>query len=495
MLTPNALQSVLFVMLALVLAGLAFAGFWSLYRLRGEMAEREREHLVVFGRLQQAFNRQLSEVTQAQQKDLHLMQQRLLVRLARIYQATEKRFGEMQHHLTEDAGRLRVDLVARFDSLRGAVSEALAEGSLGQQQKLAEFREGVVAGIHQSREALERCQREGLQSQQEALAKGMVDVRAQVGDALSRYSNELGKRVEALTRTTETQLREISNQVDRRLSEGFDKTTQTFTQVLNHLSRIDEAQKRITELSSNVVSLQEVLADKRSRGAFGEVQLSALVRNLLPECSFSLQHGLSNGTRVDCILFLPEPTGDIAVDAKFPLESYRRMTDLDAADVDRERAVVAFRRDIQKHINDIADKYIIRGQTADGAMMFIPAEAVFAEIHGRFPELVEAAYRRRVWLVSPTTMMAVLTTARAVLKDAATREQVDIIQQHLHSLSKDFGLFQERMERLAKHIRQAHKDVDEVNTSARRISGRFEKIEQVELDAMPENSLPVFKQG
>jgi len=239
-----------------------------------------------------------------------------------------------------------------------------------------------------------------------------------------------------------------------------------------------------------VVSLQEVLSDKRSRGAFGEVQLSALVGNLMPENSYALQHGLINNKRVDCMLFLPDPTGNIAIDSKFPLESYQKMMDNDAAELDRARATSQFRQDIKKHISDIAEKYIIPEETADGAMMFIPAESVFAEIHGHFPELVEEANRQRVWIVSPTTMMAVLTTARAVLKDADTREQVHVIQEHLNFLSKDFGRFQTRMDKLATHIRQAHQDVDEVNISAQKISKRFVQIEKVELDEVEEAVQP-----
>ncbi|MCP4126729.1 MAG: DNA recombination protein RmuC, partial [Gammaproteobacteria bacterium] len=155
---------------------------------------------------------------------------------------------------------------------------------------------------------------------------------------------------------------------------------------------------------------------------------------------------------------------------------------------ERERASSQFRQDIRKHINDIAGKYIIADETSDGAVMFIPSEPIFAEIHGHYPDLVEEAHRQRVWLVSPTTMMAILTTARAVLKDAATREQVHVIQLHLNSLSQDFGRFQERMERLSKHINMAQKDVDEVNVSARKISSRFGQIEQVELDQLSEQS-------
>lgn len=252
--------------------------------------------------------------------------------------------------------------------------------------------------------------------------------------------------------------------------------------MVERLAKIDEAQKKITELSSNVVSLQEVLSDKRSRGAFGEIQMASLVRNMMPENSFALQHSLTNGTRVDCMLFLPEPTGDLAIDSKFPLDSYQRMMDHEASDADRLTAERQFKQDIKKHIKDISEKYIIPGETSDSAMMFIPAEAVFAEIHAHQPELVEESHRQRVWMVSPSTLMAVLTTVRAVLKDAATRKQVHLIQEHLVGLSKDFERFRKRMDNLSTHIRMANDDVKEVNTSAKKISSRFQKIEKVELD-------------
>jgi DNA recombination protein RmuC len=186
--------------------------------------------------------------------------------------------------------------------------------------------------------------------------------------------------------------------------------------------------------------------------------------------------------RADCVLFLPEPTGTICIDSKFPLEGYQRMTDTTLGDADRKSAEQQFRQDIKKHIKDIASKYIIPGTTSDGAVMFIPAEAVFAEIHGHYPDLVEEAQRARVWLASPTTMMAVLTTSRAVLKDAATRQQVHIIQEHLVMLSQDFGRFQDRMDKLAVHIDQANRDVIDVNKSAKKITSRFSKIEKVELE-------------
>lgn len=317
---------------------------------------------------------------------------------------------------------------------------------------------------------------------QDTLQQGMHETRQNVKEALNDYSLEMGKRVEQLTQTTDTRLKEINNQVEKRLAAGFEKTTETFGDVIKRLALIDAAQKKITELSTNVVSLQEILSDKRSRGTFGEVQLSSLIRNVIPEQHFSFQHTLSNGKRGDCILLLPEPTGNVVIDAKFPLENFRIIMDTSISDSERKAAEQQFRVDIKHHIQTIAEKYIIPGETADGAVMFIPAEAVFAEIHARYPELVEIAHRAKVWMVSPTTMMAILTTARAVLKDAATKEQVHIIQKLLQTLSVDFDRFQKRMDNLARHISLANTDIAEVHTSAKKITQRFEQIEKVELD-------------
>jgi DNA recombination protein RmuC len=335
-------------------------------------------------------------------------------------------------------------------------------------------------------------QSQSREAQLKSLAEMQARLEQRFGDMQQGIEKRLGEMsqtsIERLARsndqiqeTLHKRLTEISGQVETRLNKGFERTNETFTDVVKRLALIDEAQKKITELSSSVVSLQEVLNDKRSRGAFGEAQMMLQVRNALPENAFEEQYLLSNGTRVDCMLFLPEPTGNLAIDAKFPLDSYKTMMNPDAAQSERMLAEKQFKQDIKKHINDIADKYILPGETSDGALMFIPAEAVFAEIHAHQPGLVEEAQRRRVWMVSPTTMMAVLTTARAVLKDSATRKQVHLIQEHLIRLSTDFDRFRKRMDNLSKHIQQANKDVEEVNTSARKISSRFEKIEKVEL--------------
>jgi DNA recombination protein RmuC len=304
----------------------------------------------------------------------------------------------------------------------------------------------------------------------------------QQGDRLGRHLADSSERLSA---KIDQRLDQIAGKVDVRLDEGFRKTNETFVNVMQRLATIDEAQKKIESLTGSVVSLQELLGDKRSRGAFGEVQLEGLVRNMLPPMAFELQYTLSNGMRVDCALRLPPPTGLVTVDSKFPLENYHRMFDREVNEAERTLAQRQFRADIRKHVDDIAKKYIIAGETSDGAVMFIPAEAVFAEIHAYHAEVVEYANAKRVWIVSPTTLMAVLNTARAVLKDVETRRHIHIIKEELGKLGLDFQRFDERMKKLADHIRQAHQDAEDVQVSSRKISQRFQQIEAAEIEEKP----------
>ncbi len=369
-------------------------------------------------------------------------------------------FGARNNRRQSEQALARIDARLDEQGKRGDVlTEQVAAAQGKQLEKIQELRVGVE---QRQAEISERVQR-------------------QVADQLKRSTENLAQNMRALSETTDKRLLAITGQVDKRLSEGFDKTNSTFTDVVQRLTLIDQAQQKITELSSNVVNLQEVLADRTSRGTFGEAQLEALVANVLPPTSFQMQFGLSNGKRVDCMLFLPQPTGNVPIDSKFPLENYRRKVDSALPEEVRRQAGRDFARDVQTHIEDVAGKYILPGETAEGAMLFIPAEAVFAEIHAAHPELIERAQRLRVWLASPTTLMAVLTTARAVMKDAATRKEVVKIQEHLRMLAKDFERFGKRMDGLSTHIRQAGRDVEGVQTSARKISSRFEKIEKLEL--------------
>lgn len=371
--------------------------------------------------------------------------------------------------LTREAmHQLQVAQTESLGQLREMMARSLTETAAATQERLNALREEVMARLVQTMTEQGRAD-------QELITKTMAAVTQQLMSAM-----------EALTKTTDSRLEQISGKVSERLDEGFRKTNETFTQVMARLATIDEAQKKIDGLTTNVVSLQELLGDKRARGAFGEVQLETLVRNILPnnpvQPIYAMQHKLSNGTRVDCALFLPEPTGTIAVDSKFPLENYHRMFDKTLSEVERAAAQRQFKQDVKRHIDDIAAKYIIPNETADGAVMFVPAEAVFAEIHGYHPDLVDYAMQKRVWIVSPTTMMAILNTARAVIKDVETRKQVHIIKDSLAKLSKDFHLFDVRMKKLADHIRQAHEDAEKVHITSQKISRRFAQIEAVELE-------------
>jgi len=372
-------------------------------------------------------------------------------------------------------------------------SEAYLTERANLDNQLNKFNQTIIERLHDSEKAMTKRMHEdhlqGVQHTQTMLQGAIKDLREQLAQFLAQHGKLISDQVSVLTARTDDRLKDISGAVEKRLQQGFEKTTQTFQAIIERLTIIDEAQKKMSELSGHVVSLQEVFIDKRARGAFGEIQLATLIRNMLPEEHFALQHTLSNGKRADCMLFLPEPSGNIAIDAKFPLESFRELMRTDLTEQERKTVVARFRQDILKHIQAIAEKYIIQGETMDGAMMFIPAEAVFAEIHAHFPDLIDKAHQARVWLVSPTTLMAVLTTAQAALKDAATRKQVHVIQEHLAMLAKDFGRFEKRMHQLSRHIDQAHEDVHSVHTSARKITSRFAKIEKVELEALEDETL------
>lgn len=345
----------------------------------------------------------------------------------------------------------------------------------------SQFYDHFKSMLLEQRQLMDQRQIENMKSLQENIVLSQQDIRQQIYLTLNQNTQHLTQQYQQLQQLVEHKLNLIGERVDQKLQHGFEKTTATFTDVVKRLAIIDEAQKRITELSSSVVSLQDILNDKKARGAFGEVQLSALIRNVMPEKTYEFQYQLTNGKRADCVLFLPEPTGNLVIDAKFPLENYRKMFLNDIGDAERKKITQLFRQDLKKHIHDIQSKYLIPGETSDGALLFIPAESIFAEIHAQYSDIVEEAFKKRVWFASPTTLMAILTTARAAIKDADTRKQVHVIQEHLSFLSKDFERFQKRMDNLARHIELASTDVKEVHISASKISDRFNKIERVEL--------------
>jgi len=362
-----------------------------------------------------------------------------------------------------DAEKLRFIVAQELTQTR----EAMQALQLAQNTSLASTRETVLEKLHTT------------------LAEQVKSQQSLINDTMLKATTTLTQSVEALGKIVDARLEEIGGKVSERLEEGFKKTNETFISVMQRLATIDEAQKKIDGLTVNMVSLQDLLGDKKSRGAYGEVQLEGLVRNALPPDSYKMQYTFENDARVDCALFLPEPTGIVAVDSKFPLENYHRMFDKNLSEAMQSAAEKQFKSDIKKHVDDIASKYIIPNVTSDGAVMFIPAEAVFAEIHAYHPDIIDYAMAKRVWVVSPTTLMAVLNTARAVLKDVEMRKQVHIIKDELGKLGKDFERFDSRMKKLADNIRQAHENAQDVHISSQKISRRFKQIERVELTNEP----------
>ncbi|WP_428669918.1 DNA recombination protein RmuC [Reyranella sp.] len=317
------------------------------------------------------------------------------------------------------------------------------------------------------------------------LGTGLVALMLRRNDAQGQIV--LADTVQRIQESLRDQERALASLVSERLDRSEKATVQVVTDLRARLARIDEAQKKIGDLSTQVVSLQQILTNKQARGAFGEVQLNDLVSNALPPSAYELQCTLASGVRADCLLKLPNPPGSIAIDAKFPLESYHLLRAVAAGDTQGLAAAQrAFQQAMRKHINDIRDKYIVPGETAESALLFLPSEAIYAELHANFGGIVDESYRARVWIVSPTTMMATLNTVRAVLKDVEMREQAGEIQKLVALMMGDTKRLQDRVDNLKRHFTQTEKDLREIDTSATQIMRRGERILGVELGDQPD---------
>lgn len=312
----------------------------------------------------------------------------------------------------------------------------------------------------------------------------------QLADKLSSAQSGLEGRVQQSQNQVNERLDGLMKRLGDGLSQQTEKTGQTLKVLHERLAVIDAAQKNITDLSQQVVGLQDILSNKQTRGSFGEVQLNDLVSAALPPNAYDTQHTLSNGKRVDCLLKLPNPPGPIGIDAKFPLDSYNALVTAEdkTAKVNAGRQ---FSADVLKHVKDIEAKYIVPGETAESALMFLPSEAVYAELHANFRNVVEESFRRRVWIVSPTTLMATLNTVRAVLKDARMREQAGVIQAEVQKLLEDVGRLDSRVEKLQGHFDLTAKDIRDIRISTEKVIKRGEKIETVQLgEDKPADDLP-----
>ena len=321
----------------------------------------------------------------------------------------------------------------------------------------------------------------------ERLGRFEVNINKEINDFRSDLSKGLNEDFDKLNNKIESRLNLINDKVNERLDQNFEKTNKTFTNILERLTKIDEAQKKIDSLSNDIVSLQGILTDKKSRGIFGEVNLKHVLVSVFGEKNdkiFKLQYALPNGTIVDSILFAPEPLGTIAIDSKFPLENYRMMVDKKLPQEARERYEKQFKIDVKKHIDAISSKYIIDGVTSDQAIMFLPAEAIFAEINAYHSDLIEYAYKKRVWITSPTTLISTLTVIQMIIKNIERDRYTSIIHEELNKLGIEFSRYKERWDKLAKSIQTVNKDVENVYITTEKISKKFDMISGVEVEKL-----------
>ena len=304
---------------------------------------------------------------------------------------------------------------------------------------------------------------------------------------LQTVSEAQAKAQLSMINMMEERLAKVQLQMNENLSHSSRRTAQSLGDLQQRLSTIDKAQEKITKLSGEVLSLQDILSNKQTRGAFGEIQLTDIVSKALPSDGFELQATLSNGKRADCLIKLPNPPGPIVVDSKFPLEAYEALRNA-SSETETSTAVRSFRISVRKHIKDISEKYIIEGETADGAILFLPSEAVYAELHANFSDLVREGFSARVWIVSPTTCMATLNTMRAILKDARMREQAGAIRNELTLLYHDVDRLGVRVESLDRHFNQAAKDISDIKISADKAGRRAKRLDNFDFEEISNES-------
>ena len=314
-----------------------------------------------------------------------------------------------------------------------------------------------------------------------------ANINKEIGDFKFSFSRNLMNDFDKLNERIERKLTLINDAVNERLDKNFEKSNKTFMSVLERLSKIDEAQKKIDGLNSEIVSLQSVLTDKKTRGTFGEVNLEYILNNAFGSNKngiYETQHKFSNGYVSDAILYAPAPLGTIAIDSKFPLENYQRMTDKSKDKEIRIQAEKMFVADVKKHINDISEKYIIPGETSDEAIMFLPAEALFAEINAYHPELLNYAYSKRVWITGPTTLISTLSIISMILKNMERDKYAKVIHDELNKLSIEFTRYKERWDKLARNVKTVNQSIDELHITSEKITKRFDSINSVDIEKL-----------
>ncbi len=324
----------------------------------------------------------------------------------------------------------------------------------------------------------------------ERLGKLEVSMMKEMGNFKNDLSRDLNDDFTKLNEGVEKRLLLINDKVNERLDQNFEKTNETFQNVIERLSRIDEAQKKIDNLSGDIISLQSILTDKKTRGIYGEVNLKHILVSVFGERNdniYRLQYTFSTGVIADSVLFAPEPLGTICIDSKFPLEHYQAMVDKRLTSEMRDKYEKMFRMDMKKHIDAIADKYIIPGETSNQAILFLPAEAIFAEINAYHTDIINYAYRKHVWITSPTTLVSTLTVIEMIIKNIERDKYTRVIHEELNKLGLEFSRYKERWDKLARSIQTVNKDVENVYITTDKITKKFESINRVDVNKLDSN--------
>jgi len=367
-------------------------------------------------------------------------------------------------------------LVLLIMAVRAAGRSARMAAPLSQQMQ-------ILGGHVQQLGAGQEQLRGGLQMVSDTQANAQAQLIQSVEARMASVQQQMQDRLADNAAKSARSLSDMQERMTASLHGSSKQTTTSLTQLQERLAAIDKAQDNITKLSGDVLSLQDILSNKQTRGAFGEIQLRDIVSKALPTDSYAMQHTLPNGKRADCLIHLPNPPGPIVIDSKFPLEAYEALRNA-KTDWDLKNAVAAMKVAVKKHIRDISEKYIVEGETADGALMFLPSEAVYAELHANFPELIREGFAARVWIVSPTTCMATLNTMRAILKDARMREQAGAIRKELGALHGDVERLVTRVGNLDRHFGQARKDVDEIMVSSEKAAKRAIRLHNFDFEEL-----------
>ena len=321
----------------------------------------------------------------------------------------------------------------------------------------------------------------------ERLGKLELSLTKELGDFKNDINKDQNDNFNKLNETIERRLLAINEKVNERLDQNFEKTNKTFMNVIERLSKIDEAQKKIETLSTDIVSLQSILTDKKTRGIYGEVTLSHILSNVFGEKNdniYRLQYKLSNGTIADSVVFAPEPLGTIIIDSKFPLEHYELMVDKKLTNEERIKAEKLFKMDMKKHIDAISSKYIIPGETSNQAILFLPAEAIFAEINAYHEDIINYAYNKKVWITSPTTLISTLTVIEMIIMNMEKDKYAKIIHDELNKLGLEFSRYKERWDKLTRSIETVNKDIESVSITTNKISKKFETINKVDMKSL-----------